>query len=421
MLKIKKYSIGEGILLVVAGASLLPAITATLGLRQLPAISALFAVLYVGLACAAVKKIKILAGKSLVLIALLLWTVVMFLRGLKVDYEFFYSVLIVPYVFLPFTFPFVAATFREHHLHRLYQVIGALNIAYLIFVALNAQRLISGVEGGVAVVENVTHYLAFPNFLMLFSLYRVGILRRLVSISVYFVGLFASLYFARRGLTWTFACGGFLAISLLLFDSGLSVRRRMIWLFGFLGVVLAASYVLWENSQSLLGPLMDRLFEDSRGWVLKDFEQDMGALDLLFGRGIGGTYFLSVSDVEGVSGRARGIIESGYLNIILYGGYIYLGLLGLMYGRAIYRGIFRSHNSLAKALACFIIMHVLELYPAGVLFFNIQFLIIWIAIALCLDRNFIRSKNGLSLERSSNNRVLIPSGAMAADRTIRRF
>lgn len=84
----QKYSIGEGILLVVAGASLLPAITATLGLRQLPAISALFAVLYVGLACAAVKKIKILAGKSLVLIALLLWTVVMFLRGLKVDYEF---------------------------------------------------------------------------------------------------------------------------------------------------------------------------------------------------------------------------------------------------------------------------------------------------------------------------------------------
>lgn len=415
-MKIKKISIGEGIVLVVAGASILPAITGTLGLRQLPAASALFAVLYLGLAFGALRSANTLAKKSLVMIFLLLWTVVMFLRGLKIDYEFIYSILIVPYVFLPFTFPFVAGAFRAHHLKIIFRVINVLNVAYLIFVVLNAQRLISGVEGGVAIVENVTHYLAFPNFLMLFSLYRVGVLKRIISVSVYFVGLFASLYFARRGLTWTFACGGFLGILLLLLDSGLSIRRRMIWLFGSLAVILVASYVLWENSQSLLGPLIDRLFEDSRGWVLKDFEQDMGALDLLLGRGIGGTYFLSVSDVEGVSGRARGIIESGYLNIVLYGGYIYLVLLAIMYARAIYRGLFRSRNGLAKALACFIVMHVLEMYPAGVIFFNMQFLIIWVAIALCLDRDFVRSKNVFESRAWRHNGASIPSSGMALPR-----
>lgn len=393
MFKIKRYSIGEVILVLLTGVSLIPVVASTLGMDRMPAVTFLFSLSYICILFVSILNGDALLKKNTVFLGLFIWTAVMFFRGLNPDYAYIYGLIMTPYIFLPFTFPFVVRLIKRGDIRFIYECVNVSNVVYLVFILSNISRFTERGEGVVGLVENVTHYLAFPNFLMMLSLSRVGRIKGLISVAVYFVGLSVSLYFARRGLSWTFGCAGMLVVMLSIFERRESLRKRIrSWMKLFV-VMLAVAFVVANYSETLLDPLSNRLFEDSRGWVLLDFDQDMGVFDLIVGRGFGGTYQLTMSSVDGLEGNSRGIIESGYLNIVLYGGYVYLAIMIVAYLTAIYNGLFRSSNSFAKAFSAFILLHLLELYPAGVLYFNLQFLIIWICVSMCHDRRFISAND----------------------------
>ena len=144
---------------------------------------------------------------------------------------------------------------------------------------------------------------------------------------------------------------------------------------------------------------------DNRSDLLEDYNNSLSAYDLTFGRGIGGTYFSSVQidlNAEGQGSNNRNVIEAGYLMMILNGGYIYLILLLTIYLKAIYNGIVKSNNSIAKAFSAFIFLHILELYPSGVIWFNMRFLLIWMCIAMCYSKVFLNYKDD-SLFLKNNN------------------
>ena len=80
------------------------------------------------------------------------------------------------------------------------------------------------------------------------------------------------------------------------------------------------------------------------------------------------------------------MIETDYLYIILKGGIISLGLLLLILIPAIVKGLFYSRNLLSKASAIWILLWVIELYPANVNSFSLNHILVWLAVGICYSR-----------------------------------
>jgi hypothetical protein len=113
----------------------------------------------------------------------------------------------------------------------------------------------------------------------------------------------------------------------------------------------------------------------------------MSTTDYIIGKGLSGTYYCPGID-QGTNSNYRSIIETGYLNMVLKGGVVYLTLWLLMAVSAIYYGIFRSKNFLAKAGAIWISLFLLFHYPTTINTFTLQYFIFWIAIDICYSRQF---------------------------------
>ena len=128
--------------------------------------------------------------------------------------------------------------------------------------------------------------------------------------------------------------------------------------------------------------LNERGTEDTRTGVEIYFYKDMTTTDWIIGKGINGTYFCPDIDL-GTNTDYRSMIETDYLNIILKGGIISLALVLLIAIPAFIKGMFFSNNILSKAAAIWILLWILELYPANVTTFSLHYLLLWISIGIC--------------------------------------
>jgi O-antigen ligase len=112
---------------------------------------------------------------------------------------------------------------------------------------------------------------------------------------------------------------------------------------------------------------------------------DMSSADWVIGKGIKGKYYCpivdNVNDAEGAGYRDN--IETGYLQIILKGGILSLALLLLMFIPAVYFGLFKSKNVLAKASSLWIFLWIVYLYPSGGIVFNMNYVLVWVAAGVC--------------------------------------
>ncbi len=256
-----------------------------------------------------------------------------------------------------------------------------------------------------SLVEIINHNLSFPNFLLLFSITKLTNKQKIISIITFLVGFYLSIITARRGLTWTYAWAGVIFLLLIYATKKRSFLNKIIFFISISILACLIVYVFSYYEDSLFGNLLSRVDVDNRSDLLEDYNNSLSAYDLTFGRGIGGTYFSSVQidlNAEGQGSNNRNVIEAGYLMMILNGGYIYLILLLTIYLKAIYNGIVKSNNSIAKAFSAFIFLHILELYPSGVIWFNMRFLLIWMCIAMCYSKVFLNYKDD-SLFLKNNN------------------
>lgn len=130
--------------------------------------------------------------------------------------------------------------------------------------------------------------------------------------------------------------------------------------------------------------LSERGTEDTRTGVEMYFYKDMKTVDWIIGKGINGKYYCPDIDV-GSTSNYRHMIETDYLYIILKGGLISLVLLLLMAVPAAFKGLFNSKNILSKAAAIWILLWLMELYPANVTTFSLHYLLLWISIGICFS------------------------------------
>lgn len=313
------------------------------------------------------------------------WVLLIILRGFLFDYEFLKRMFFDAYegIFLYFV-PLVLLFPRNLTFYKkIFNVIAILGIIYIIFDIIFVKTLLNpdpmdNTSQGAA--EFFSKNLSIPcGFLLLTFFYHSNRKKYLASFII-LLTLVIAVVRARRALT--FMC-------LTIFIFGIFVyyyanKGKILKILTFLMLVAFFSYIGFQvfnkNKNGIFSLITERADEDTRTGVELYFYADMNTKDWIIGKGINGQYFNPGIDSDF---NYRNGIETDYLNIILKGGIVSLSLLLLIAIPAIYKGVFTSKNILSKAAGLWILLWILNLYPAPVTKFTLNYMLVWVSIGIC--------------------------------------
>jgi hypothetical protein len=276
-------------------------------------------------------------------------------------------------------------------LPRLFKIIFVFSIIGFVFFVLNyntmqsvvIRGLVMSTDGEIGLGELANKYYFW------FSISSLSLLcYEFVPIKVKWFAFFTSLflfflmiYFARRGGIFMYALYFFGMFYLYLEQS--KSRNRFIKLVFIFAIISIVFVIIQNNSNSTFSILFNRINEDSRSSVDVTIIKYLTTENAwLFGKGIEGAY--KHPDFE----LPRYTHETGYLYLILKGGIIYLTFYVFLLLHASYIGFFKTRNRLTKALALYVFFHVIFLIPFGLPSFDLEYLFVWIAFALCESSNW---------------------------------
>jgi hypothetical protein len=273
-------------------------------------------------------------------------------------------------------------------LKKLFDVIVIFCIAYIVYdvIFLNVLLNASGdVFMGMGEIEFSSKTLSLPaGFLLLTYIYQSD-KRKLLAVFTIILTLFFALVRARRGLSLMVVTPIIGAAIIFLIAN----RRKPFYI--VLALLILAAFSAYgykffnDNKKGLFSLITERADENTRTTVEEFFYHDMKQKDWVIGRGVFGEYYCPGVDNNGLAIYRR-IIETDYLSIILKGGIISLGLLLLIAVPAIFKGFFYSRNILSKAAAMWILLWLLDLYPATVTTFTLHYIIVWVCIGICFSQ-----------------------------------
>jgi hypothetical protein len=336
---------------------------------------------------------------KIVFLLYVLWSFIVILRGFSLDLFFlksilFYAAFSIFIYLVPFILVFKGTL---QNLRKLFSVIIILNLVYLFYLILYKDLIISGITGfyrlPTEVTERITHFLSLPTaFILMTYLYHKQ-KKIFFSLFILVITFLVVTIRARRGLMFMTLC--FMVFSYLIFYfTNKGKILKIIVSVILLAFVIFYSYLTYSKNQSgTFGLITNRIDEDTRKGVENYFFSSMSPSDLIFGRGINGTYYCpGIDEVPGSVTVLRSVIETGYLQIVLKGGYLSLSLYLLITVPAIIIGIFYSKNVLTKASAVWILLYTIFLYPTYVNTFSLTYIIIWISVGICYSKE-IRGKS----------------------------
>lgn len=318
------------------------------------------------------------------------WLLGIIIRGLPFDSTYTqFLVFNADFGVLPYFVPLILLFPRDLEFYKkLFNVIIILAILYLVYDLLFAKILLSSDRTPNLVNQNAaerfTKCLSIPIGFILFTFNYHSKRRKLFAIGIILLDLFLTIYRARRGLV--FICSLTMIFSFLLYLV-YSRTKALIVVFSiilaFSAFNLISAYTRSENN--IFGYLVERSEEDTRSPVEECFYSDLQTQDWVFGKGIKGVYYCPFVDEDDITGY-RDLIETDYLNIILKGGLVNLGLLLLILVPAMFKGLFFSKNILSKAAGLWILVWVICLYPANVSTFTLNYMLVWISVGICYSR-----------------------------------
>ena len=270
---------------------------------------------------------------------------------------------------------------------NLFQAFIIFGVAYLLLDVFFIKNLLYSGDNKISqgIVENLTELSLPIGFILLTYVYHPA-KTNLFAIGIIIVTLLFAIIRARRGLV--FITFNIILFSYLTYFLG-SKRKVLILYFSVLTIILGifyASNIYNISNNKLLGYLANRSTADTRTVVELYFYDDMKTIDWIAGRSIQGQYFCPDLE-EDQATDYRSVIETGYLQIILKGGIISLGLLLLIMLPALIKGIFFSRNHLSKAAGIWIFLFLINLYPQNAVAFNFSYLLVWISVGICFSKN----------------------------------
>jgi hypothetical protein len=213
---------------------------------------------------------------------------------------------------------------------------------------------------------------------------------KIIVLIVILTTLAIAVFRARRGLIFLSIFPLLLAVFMYISTSRNKLITLIVGFIIFLGLAGLGYEVYLANQNGFFSNLSERIDENTRSNVEECFYSDFKFKDWIIGRGLEGRYFCPNIDSNYEVVGYRSVIETGYLNIILNSGGIYLILLLALMIPAIFKGWFRSKNILSKAAALWIFFWLLTLYPTNLFAFSMNYLLVWIAVGICFSER-IRS------------------------------
>jgi hypothetical protein len=315
-----------------------------------------------------------------------IWLISIVVRGIKypINYDvakgFLFSWGLIYFTPLVLLFPKNFAFYKQ-----LFDVVIIFGISYLfldiIFIKLLLRRGADPVSQDV--VEFVTEISLPVGFIMLTYFYH-STKRNLLSIGVIVMTLLITVIRARRGLI--FIASNIIVFTALLyfFHSRKKILFIYLTIFTVLLGILYASNLYRINDNKIFSFLAERGGEDTRTGVELYFYDDMKRNDWIVGKGMNGTYYCPDVQIDQLTDY-RSEIETGYLQLILKGGLINLGLLLLIAIPASVNGIFFSKNILSKAAGIWILLFIINLYPQNAVSFNLSYILVWISVGICFS------------------------------------
>lgn len=191
---------------------------------------------------------------------------------------------------------------------------------------------------------------------------------------------------ARRNKVVFYGGGLIFALGLNILKGHLSYNYKNMIILGSL-IALLGLY----NSGGIFNDFFNKMDTGmySREFVIEDFFTDFNRTpsDWIYGRGLFGEFDAGVLNTNVNTGLRDGI-ENGYLQLILKGGWIWLGLLILISIISIYKGFFKSNNIFVKGCACIILLYYLDMIGFGVPTGSLKYIMVFLSISVCMSRKW---------------------------------
>ncbi len=312
---------------------------------------------------------------------------ILIIRGIELDYQQFKFYVQNDFVFWPFIIP-LAIFFNKDDL-SLFYLIKSFYILGVIFLAIS-------ILDSTLVKERITAELFIQPFAFTccFLFLNAKYLSKKITLVAFIslvVGVLSFIYLARRNAIISYGAPLMLGLYFILRNLNAAKFFRLFPLLIGLSALILSDLDLLPTS--LTSKLNDRLTENSRSYVYENFFKGMEG-HMLLGKGMNGTYYSPIDEqttddgVTFVEVQYRNAIETGYLQLILNGGYIYLALFLLILVPAAYLGIFKSTNHLSVAFGCTILLWLVDMAAYGLPRMLLQYLLVWISAGFCYKRSF---------------------------------
>jgi uncharacterized membrane protein len=205
------------------------------------------------------------------------------------------------------------------------------------------------------------------------------------------IGIISFTYLARRNAIASFA--GLLLFGLYFIFRNLSASKFIRLIPLFVGIIIIFLLGTDKLPNSFFIKINERLTEDTRSDVFYNYFRGMEK-DMNFGKGMGGTYYSPIEEMETDDGviygavENRDVIENGYLQLLLNGGYLQIILFVLTLLPAAILGIFKSTNQLSRACGVVIVLWLIDMSVYGMPRLVLQYILVWMAVGICYANSF---------------------------------
>lgn len=205
---------------------------------------------------------------------------------------------------------------------------------------------------------------------------------------------FSAAILGRRGILLLYFCSYlcYVYIRTYLF------KKKNNTLFCILIIAFIIYYIISNYGEELFPFLYNRLLDDTRTETENELIQDLSrSNDMILGRGLSGTYKSYFVDEYNRNG-----IETGYLNMVLKGGWIYVIIYGFFVIPAIIKGLFYSNNYIVKMLAIYCTLWLIYFNTASSnMSFSIRYVFFLFGIFICYN-SFYREINNEEINKYIN-------------------
>ena len=287
------------------------------------------------------------------------------------------------------------------------RVIVSLGLVYVFFVMLLS---IYSSDITAEKMYNSADFLFVSAFLIIFSIYQPNKINIFIGcLGVIFLSAHMFINDERFALAYIGLMSLFYCIAIILEQHRFDIKIFIFYISSILLIisVVAAFQTPIFQKYFIKYFIHNEMWLDTRGkgGLAEAVTQGMSFLEYAFGRGILGKY------AYGYHGwppelYIRYLVEMGYKNIILKGGYVMLSSFLLLSMYAAYLGAFCSKNKLTRYLALIIIARLIIMTTAMIPRTGFEYFMFWIVVGGCLSPQ-LRALDDSTIKNNCETRTLV--------------